>query len=1134
MIARIGPSGLLFRDDFDRDDSDTVGNDWLELDTTEWNISSNRLSTGSTASSGARNIVQQAVDVGPGFAQVRFLGVGSSTGLMSIMLRYQWDGGQANGYGIGYNGLFGDFILFRRAGGSSTTLQGGSSGGIASSVQRMQLHVQNGIQRARLFNGVNWSVQRSGADTTHDDVVGRFALRRSYTATIPGDGSFDDALLCTSPYITITGLPSGHKAKILRAGDVLVAQATESGGTAVIDCMGVGGSDGVPNDGWPVLIVTDGADAEIDRYNTEPIYPGDAYEFSQPPTTGDPAETTTPPSGTITTGLEAEGGIPFVGLSGSVGRFQLVRGLHTRSLDLVDSIDLWVTTDGGLTLDDVREGRVVRVLDPPYGVFEYRISRAEEEESAQGEPVIYVRAVHPMVDLVDRGLYEEPTVDGGSLVNPGEITDTVPGWIDRIIAAAARNGAAYYVAGADIAEWGTDIEYTIDVSGMTPLAVLYALRERLVNELTGEVPELVIQRTGDAGAYEIDILRAPRNISLPRRRLSLGTTISSLRIMRGVGEQGAVITVIRPLGRVPDFGTEPSSIADLVLEVTAIDTDTVTVRLPEIGVLGYPAILWDDQFGGHGTLPNRYALLPDGSLEEITDTIEATQQLVLADASGLSVGDLIGIRTDTGGAVVEIVNPEAYDQYGRRVASPSYPELRGERNWVRNPWLDEWDTPHPDVIVGQMRASVSGDTTIPLMGLPVGAEIVAGDVLTFRGNQENSVPIVTGGTVDGSGEIDVESSVAVTRAINGGVHVYRQAGKLPAQGWEAHPAVFASPVLRRTPPDPEDLTDITGETAVGGGFQQASDSLLPITDLPSGRNLIQPGDIVIAPATALITRSEDAGGTTADVYIRGSITALGGGGPWTVRVLQPPLWLLRPTGSVTIGTLEHAVNAAGSQRPSVRSGITTVLPYPGRDRGWASVRFLIWPIRSLPGDGYAGNRRAQVRVVDGSGNQLAVATDVVRTLTQGVGVLVDLAVEVEIPSLQQLRVEFRPGAYQPSVGEQPHVAYFLGDAQFTLGPDPGVPPTRFSWANQMYTRALNELEARSVPQESAEVTYQDLSYVDAFGPEHYSLDVGQRVLLKGRRLRSEARVFRRETPLEDPKLTRLIVGPDLVRLTRRA
>lgn len=1133
MITRIGPSGLIFRDDFDRADSSTIGGDWVER-VGDWEIVSNAAVVEGNNEAILENTGVAADGV---FIQSRTSNEPSGFKYAGLWGRFSWNGGSPNGYGMSFVGTGTNYQIQRLSSGSITSIEQFGTGGDSAGATIAQLHLANGLQRSGIRIDPAW-ISHSTTDTTYDDVEGTIALRGSSAFGQSGPARHLHTMVFPGPYIRLHDLPSGWVCKILGAADAVLLSATESGGTATIDCMAVNGNTGVPDDGFLALAVFDGSDAEVERISG-PIWPGEEYEFSQPPptvppVTGDPADTTTPPSGTITTGLEAEGGVPFVGLSGSVGRFQLARGLHTRSLDLVDSIDLWVTTDGGLTLDDVREGRVVRVLDPPYGIFEYRISRSEEEESAQGEPVIYIRAVHPMVDLVDRGLYEEPTVDGGSLVNPGEITDTVPGWIDRIIAAAARNGAAYYVAGADIAEWGTDVSYTIDVSGMTPLAVLYALRERLVNELTGEVPELVIQRTGDAGAYEIDILRAPRNISLPRRRLSLGTTISSLRIMRGVGEQGAVITVIRPLGRVPDFGTEPSSIADLVLEVTAIDTDTVTVRLPEIGVLGYPAILWDDQFGGHGTLPNRYALLPDGSLEEITDTIEATQQLVLADASGLSVGDLIGIRTDTGGAVVEIVNPEAYDQYGRRVASPSYPELRGERNWVRNPWLDEWDTPHPDVIVGQMRASVSGDTTIPLMGLPVGAEIVAGDVLTFRGNQENSVPIVTGGTVDGSGEIDVESSVAVTRAINGGVHVYRQAGKLPAQGWEAHPAVFASPVLRRTPPDPDDLTDMTGETAVGGGFQQASDSLLPITDLPSGRNLIQPGDIVITPATALITRSEDAGGSTADVYIRGSITALGGGGPWTVRVLQPPLWLLRPTGSVTIGTLEHAVNASGSQRPSVRSGLTTVLPYPGRDRGWASVRFLIWPIRSLPGDGYAGNRRAQVRVVDGAGNQLAVATDVVRTLTQGVGVLVDLAVEVEIPTLQQLRVEFRPGAYQPSVGEQPHVAYFLGDAQFTLGPDPGVPPTRFSWANQMYTRALNELEARSVPQESAEVTYQDLSYVDAFGPEHYSLDVGQRVLLKGRRLRSEARVFRRETPLEDPKLTRLIVGPDLVRLTRRA
>lgn len=1127
--------GLLGRDDFNRANNDTVGNGWVEH-ASAFRVANNRLEVENNLQNQYCSL--SGISAGKMLVQcvMRSNAVAVSNSV-SVGARWDHNGGSPNGYYLQMNMTTGNqFVrIVLSDNGSLSNIANVNRSLSANTDYDCQLFVDDDVQEA-WFDGDTLAA----ADPTHNGTSGRTVGVRGNSPSSTALKAWDGVVAVRDKIITVQDRTDGEIVRILDSGASTVAEATVSGGVAVLD---VSRHDGcgqlIPYDGWPTLVVRNAGDtAEVDRYDEEGIYPGTVFYEppppAAPPATGDPADVVTPPTGTITTGLEGEGGVPFVGLSGSVGRFQLVTGLHVRALDLNDSVDLEVSTDGDLSLDDVREGRVVRIVDPPYGIFEYRISEAFEEESATGRPTIRIRAVHPLVDLADRGLYEEPTVEGGSLINPGEITDTVPGWVERIIAAGARNGAAYYVAGSDVAEWGTDVEYTIDVSGMTPLAVLYALRERLVNELTGEVPELVVQRTGDEGAYEIDILRAPRNSDLPRRRLSLGTTISRLAISRGAGEQGPVITVIRPLGRVPEFGSEPSSIADLVLEVTAIDGNAVTVQLPEIGVLGYPAILWDDQFGGHSTLPNRYALLPDGTLEEITDTIEADQELVLDDASGLSVGDLIGIRTDTGGAVVEIVNPGAFDQYGRRVASPSYAELRGERNWVPNPWLEDWDAPYPDLLVCEVRVSQTS-TTLAITGLTEGDVISAGDVILIRGgNAAFGVVVETGDTADVSGEADPVMEQAFTVTAGEYAYIFRQAGRFPAEGWRGVTAIngWLGGLLIRRPQNDEDLGLAYDGTITSQDWQQAESGLVEVTALPTSRNAIGFGDqFRFGSVRAWVAGVASDSGSTASVYLLGGT----GTGSGAVRIDQPPLHLLGVPGETVVATPEMPAVNPQTNRPGIETGLFTVRAYPGRDRGWAVVRFLIWPIRSFPDDAYAGDRRARIRVVDGTGTVLATAVDVVRTLVDGAAVAVSLGVEVELDAdtPQDLRVQFLPGAFAPGLTEHQSIIYYLSEAQFTLGPDPDVPATKYAWANQMYTRALNELDARSVPQQTVEVTYNDLSYQPAFGPDNYSLDVGQSVRLVGRRNQATARVYRREVPLEDPTRTNLVVGPDLVRLTRR-
>ena len=77
-----------------------------------------------------------------------------------------------------------------------------------------------------------------------------------------------------------SNLPSGYKLKILGAADAVLATATESGGTAQVDCMDVWLADAL------AIIITDGSDVEVDRVTpTEGVWGGDVYTYSTPTST---------------------------------------------------------------------------------------------------------------------------------------------------------------------------------------------------------------------------------------------------------------------------------------------------------------------------------------------------------------------------------------------------------------------------------------------------------------------------------------------------------------------------------------------------------------------------------------------------------------------------------------------------------------------------------------------------------------------------------------------------------------------------------------------------------------------------------------------------------------------------------
>jgi hypothetical protein len=277
-ISNLAPddgTGPVSSDDFDREDSDTIGNGWVESGSV-YELVSGRLVVSLAGSLAAACGKQDATRT---IAAGMFL-----QGLIRLSDEYAgfWvmnDPTYASlaGYRVRLMAPESLVRIDRFVAGSPTTVASEAKTLEAATDYPVQLYVAPGVQQANVGG-----TDLSASDTTHDEAEDMFfAFRALTTVGDSGDFEFDDALLTPSPFVTVSGLDTGQKAKVLNASEEVVATATESGGTATIDCSIFGGAtEVVPLAGWEALIVTDADDVELARYDAAGIFPGYAYTAS--------------------------------------------------------------------------------------------------------------------------------------------------------------------------------------------------------------------------------------------------------------------------------------------------------------------------------------------------------------------------------------------------------------------------------------------------------------------------------------------------------------------------------------------------------------------------------------------------------------------------------------------------------------------------------------------------------------------------------------------------------------------------------------------------------------------------------------------------------------------------------------
>ncbi len=195
-----------------------------------------------------------------------------------------YNAGSENGYLIRLEDGQNRIRLERWVNGSSTLIK--SLNGVSMSTDTwypdFQFYIKDSAQEC-YFKGDAASGTVSDTDSTHDGVLKLPYLRSM--AGAPNTGDFDDAIICLTKSLVVTGLSAGWKAKILNASATVVAEAVESGGVATIDASLFGGAtERVAPGGWPVLSVTDAADLELKRWDSANagfvgVYPGNQYAY---------------------------------------------------------------------------------------------------------------------------------------------------------------------------------------------------------------------------------------------------------------------------------------------------------------------------------------------------------------------------------------------------------------------------------------------------------------------------------------------------------------------------------------------------------------------------------------------------------------------------------------------------------------------------------------------------------------------------------------------------------------------------------------------------------------------------------------------------------------------------------------
>lgn len=337
----------------------------------------------------------------------------------------------------------------------------------------------------------------------------------------------------------------------------------------------------------------------------------------------------------------------------------------------------------------VGEQRALRVTYQDASYDEWRIAAPSEAREKAG-PLAAVKCLPILSDLA-RAIVGRTEGDGSVAHDVEALRLTPTQHIDSFILPALADAGLTWIARGTI-----DATAAVDMSyqWLSPLA---ALRE--LAELTGT--ELRLRRNGTT-QYLIDLV-TEIGAGTPTPLVIVGRNLTEVKRERSGTEQA---TRVYPRGGADDGMY--ATMARARWRVSAVSGTTITLADPD----GAAApVRFDDQLNG------LYLRKTDGTLTQITDSIAATSQVVVASATGIATSQQLEIRRNAAGAdLTYLDHPTAKvappTGYGLRAAVLDRGDVPSSVNVVANPTLASWSAGLP-VSWTALGAPTITETTAP-------------------------------------------------------------------------------------------------------------------------------------------------------------------------------------------------------------------------------------------------------------------------------------------------------------------------------------------------------------------------------------------------------------------------------------
>jgi hypothetical protein len=401
--------------------------------------------------------------------------------------------------------------------------------------------------------------------------------------------------------------------------------------------------------------------------------------------------------------------------------------------------------------------KVVRLTPQGEDTSEWLVSRTSQAAGPEGNGMMVVECEPVRMVLSDAGILEYIETGGQPFANLGGVNGSARNFLATfVVPHLTRRGYTWI----EIGQIDSTTQFSLSWDAFTSTQLIEAVAREVGAEWQ-------LRRDEPNSRYVIDIVE---RISGVISEVEAREGLNILQLVRQRNRE-KLFTSIRPSGLLPEGSQERATLGYATWRVTNVTGDVIAIE-PHQGGIG--AVLEDGQHVG------LFVESGSGTYHEIEGSVESTQTLELESGAGasFSVGDDVMIVADNQGTLLSSVeSPSGIAQFGF-VQGNSQSKHFGHRNFLARPFVRYDAQP---VIVRGTNASTGTSNTRDFSNLPVGHVIAAGDLFKNDGSFAG-VTVLTGGTVNGSGNVTITFTGSVSTSSGADAQFYR-ASSLTVGDW---------------------------------------------------------------------------------------------------------------------------------------------------------------------------------------------------------------------------------------------------------------------------------------------------------------------------------------------------------------